>query len=378
MRKYGLIALIALAAAAGAIAGAALINRDGPAPDAATHRADKGGSVWGADYFPNIPLITHEGKRVRFFDDLLKDKVVAINFMYTYCPDTCPVETARLLQVADLLGDRLGKDVFFYSITVDPEFDTQPVLKAFAESWNIPPGWTFLTGKKDDIVRLRKRLGMRIEDVKTGNLADHTVSLLIGNQKTGRWMKRSPFENAHVLAIQLGSWLHGWELASEKKLDYADAPELRQISDGEYIFRNQCSACHTVGGGDIRELTARHIGPDLLNVTKLRERGWLERWLAEPDAMLEEGDPVATALYEKWNKMPMPNLRLTEKDVTALLGYLEQESQRVTAVRSGKIADHSGHAGDGEHAEHGDQADHGGHGDHDEHAEHAMHGGGEP
>lgn len=368
MLKNVLMAFAALAAAAiGVLAGAALLSHDKPAPDTVVDRA-KGGSMWGAEYFPNVSLVTHEGETVRFFDDLLKDKVVAISFMYTSCPDTCPVETARLLQVARLLGDRLGHDIFFYSITIDPEHDTQPVLKAFADSWKIPYGWTFLTGAEKDIILIRKRLGMRLDDVASGDFADHTVNLLIGNQKTGRWMKRSPFENAYFLASQLGSWLHGWKMPSPNKLDYADAPEIRPISDGEYIFRNECSSCHTIGGGDVR--TAAYIGPDLVNVTRVRDRKWLERWLAEPDAMLEEGDPLATALYEQWNRFPMPNLRLTEVDVTALLGYIERESQRLAAVRAGKLADPSEHAG---HAGHGE---HGGHEGHGEHGQHSAHTGG--
>ena len=69
------------------------------------------GSIWGADYFPNVPLITHEGKTVRFFDDLIKDKVVVINFIFTSCPDSCPLETSRLRRVQTLLGDRVGLDL---------------------------------------------------------------------------------------------------------------------------------------------------------------------------------------------------------------------------------------------------------------------------
>ncbi len=87
-----------------------------------------GGARWGASYFPNVPLVTHEGKSVRFFDDLIKDKVVLINFVYTSCEDSCPLETARLAVVQRILGDRVGRDVFMYSITVDPETDTPEVL----------------------------------------------------------------------------------------------------------------------------------------------------------------------------------------------------------------------------------------------------------
>lgn len=263
-----------------------------------------------------------------------------------------------MLQVAEILGDRLGDDVHFYSITIDPEYDTQPVLQAFAESWNIPDGWTFLTGDEQDLIRIRKKLGMRLDDVRTGDLSDHSVHLIIGNQASGRWMKRSPFENPYILANQLGDWLHGWKHASQGERSYEDAPEIRQISDGEYIFRNRCEACHTIGQGAVREVAERRVGPDLFNVTRNRPREWLERWIQEPDAMLEEGDPVATALYERWDEMPMPNMRLTDKDVTMLLGYIEKESARIRAIRAGTIADHSGH-GEGEHAGHGEHEGHG-------------------
>ena len=118
------------------------------------------GSIWGADYFPNVPLVSHEGKTVRFFDDLIKDKVVVINFIFTSCPDFCPLETARLREVQKILGDRVGQDVFMYSITIDPDFDTPEVLKRYAERFEAGPGWLFLTGKKADITLLRSKLGL--------------------------------------------------------------------------------------------------------------------------------------------------------------------------------------------------------------------------
>src|SRR5512134_3136303 len=95
--------------------------------------ASNGGSIWGADYFPNIPLVSHEEKTLRFFDDLIKDKVVSINFIFTRCPDACPLETARLREVQKILGDRVGQDVFMYSISIDPEYDTPEVLRQYAE-----------------------------------------------------------------------------------------------------------------------------------------------------------------------------------------------------------------------------------------------------
>jgi protein SCO1/2 len=343
MRIYSLAALIALAGV-GMLAGAAVIHHQKPTPAAAG--GDRGGAVWGASYFPNVPLIAHDGQRVRFFDDLIKDKVVLINFIYTSCPDTCPMETARLLEVQRILGGRVGKDVFFYSISIDPEHDTQPVLEAFADNWGIPEGWKFLTGAADDIVLLRKKLGVSIEDVKSKDFKAHDLALVLGNQTTGRWMKRSPFENPYVLANQLGDWLHDWKTASKHNRDFARAPELRQISNGEDLFRTRCASCHTIGKGDVVELAERRIGPDLYDVTRQRDRKWLARWLAEPDKMLAEKDPLATSLLARYKNIPMPNLQLNEADVIQLLGYIDQESRRISNLRAAKAApatDHSHH-----------------------------------
>ena len=366
MSAYKWAVLIAFAGI-GMLTGAAILSHNRPSPAAAG--SSRGGEVWGASWFPNVPLVTHDGQRVRFFDDLIEGKVVLINFIYTTCPDTCPLETARLLEVKRILGDRLGKDVFFYSITVDPENDTQPVLKAFADNWNIPAGWKFLTGAPEDLIRIRRKLGVSIEDVTNKELKEHDLNLVLGNQATGRWMKRSPFENPYVLANQLGSWLHDWKTASAEKRDFADAPELRQITTGEDLFRTRCSACHTIGQGDVVALHERRIGPDLYNVTGQRDRKWLARWLAEPDKMLAEKDPLAMALLARYKNIPMPNLQLTERDVTQLLGYMEQESRRIGSLRARKAAP-EGHGGHG---------DHGGHGGHSEpaaeHGEHAGHSG---
>src|ERR1043165_6126352 len=78
--------------------------------------------------FPNVALTTHEGKKVKFYDDLLKDKIVIINFMYVKCEGTCPGTTANLVKVQKLLGNRVGKDIFMYSITLKPEEDTPETL----------------------------------------------------------------------------------------------------------------------------------------------------------------------------------------------------------------------------------------------------------
>ncbi len=292
--------------------------------------AGSAASIWGADYFPNIPLVTQEGKQVRFFDDLIKDKVVVINFIFTRCPDACPLETARLRELQKILGDRVGQDVFMYSITIDPKHDTPEVLKNYTEKFQVAPGWLFLTGKEQDIKLLRKKLGLyNEEEEKTGSLSAHTLSMLIGNQKTGQWKKASPFENPYVLAGQVGGWLHNWKLPPKEKREYADAPEVRNISKGEGLFRTRCSACHTIGAREEVRSKAPDIGPDLLNVTRKRDPAWLSRFIAEPDKMLAEKDPLAMALLAQYNNIPMPNLRLNNEEVEALITYIEEESRRM-------------------------------------------------
>ena len=288
------------------------------------------GSPWGADYFPNIPLVNQDGETLYFFDDLIKDKVVMINLIYTTCRDVCPLETARLKVVKKILGDRVGKDIFLYSISIDPKHDTPEVLKAYSERFNTGPGWMFLTGKEEDITALRKKLGVfREDETLSKNFADHDISLIIGNQKTGQWIKSSPFDNPHLLAEKVGSWLHNWKMPSKDEKNYADAPQLRDLSRGESLFRTRCAACHTIGDGDKLQSESGDIGPDLLGVLRRRDRAWLERFIAEPDKMIEEKDPIALSLLAQYNNIQMPNLQLGEVEISALLKYLEEETARI-------------------------------------------------
>lgn len=280
-------------------------------------------SRYGSNYFPNYELTTQDGEKMKFFDDMIEDKVVIINFIFTSCKNVCPLETARLKEVYDLLHDRAGKDVFFYSISVDPARDTPEVLKAYREKYGIAnrPGWTFLTGKKEEIDTIRHKLGLKIDDLTSSDdgQIDHNISLVIGNQTTGQWMKRSPYEASQLIATMLGDWMHNWK--HEKKIVNADYSNTHQTvkstkyTDGEYIFRTRCLLCHSIGRGD-------GIGPDLLGVTKRRETNWLARWLMVPDVMLEEKDPIAMEMFERFDQIPMPNLRLSDIDVKNILDYL--------------------------------------------------------
>jgi protein SCO1/2 len=270
-------------------------------------------SRWGANYFPNVTLTTQDGATVRFYDDLIKGKIVAINLIYTTCKYACPLETARLAQVQTLLGDRMGRDVFFYSITIDPEHDTPAVLKDYAEKFHAGPGWLFLTGSQSDIDLIGKKLGLSTPP-DPSNADGHTPHLLVGNEVTGQWMRNSSVDNPKFIARTIGDWLNSWKGPKRALKSYADAPPLT-LSQGEYTFKQHCAACHTIGQGS-------HVGPDLLGITTRRDRAWLARFIVEPDKMLAEGDPIATELFAKYKNVRMPNLALAREEVDVLIDYL--------------------------------------------------------
>ena len=266
---------------------------------------------YGASYFPNVPLVTQDGKTVRFYDDLLKGKSVAVNIIYTSCTDECPLETARLAQLQRLLGERMGKDIFFYSISIDPKNDTPQVLKAYMEKFGVGPGWTFLTGDAADIRAVTKKLGLsRYSDA--ANKDGHTAILMVGDVPGGQWVRHSAVDNPEFLASSLATFF-GWRDTTAKS--YTEARPL-SVGGGEYLFASRCSACHSIGQGD-------KMGPDLLGVTARRERTWLLRYVQVPDQVLASGDPIAKALNEKYQKARMPNVGLGGADAAAIVSYLE-------------------------------------------------------
>ena len=138
--------------------------------------------------FPNVTLTTHDGKKVKFYDDLIKDKIVLINFMYVKCEGICPGTTANLVKVQKLLGDRVGKDIFMYSITLKPEEDTQRDLAEYAKAYKVGPGWKFLTGAPKDVDLLRRKLGFIDRDpARDANKSNHIGMLRWGNEPETLW-----------------------------------------------------------------------------------------------------------------------------------------------------------------------------------------------
>ena len=160
-------------------------------------------------YFPNFELTTHEGKKVRFYDDLIKDKIVVINFMYAKCEGVCMPIITNLKRVQNLLGDRVGRDIFMYSITLKPQEDTPRKLKEYVRMHRIKPGWTFLTGKPEEIDKLRRSLGFKDAKAKLDqDLTNHTGMVKYGNEARQWWAMFPGRANAPWIVESI-SWMDG-------------------------------------------------------------------------------------------------------------------------------------------------------------------------
>ena len=143
-------------------------------------------------FFPNLPLVTHEGKHVLFYDDLLKDKIVMINMMYARCDGICMPTTMNLVKVQKLLreqyGARFGRDIVMYSLTLKPEQDSPEALRKYAAAHGVGHGWWFLTGRPDDMEQLRRTLGYVDLDPEIDKTKlSHTGNVKYGNEARTIW-----------------------------------------------------------------------------------------------------------------------------------------------------------------------------------------------
>ena len=150
-----------------------------------------------ARHFPNVSLRTQDNQDVRFYDDLVKGKIVMINFMFTSCTTLCPRTTENLVKVRQALGDRVGRDISMISVSVDPEHDTPAVLKRYAERFHTGAGWTFVTGKPEDIILIQQKLGKYEKD---GDKTQHTGMVIYGNELTNTWTGMATTLNAASMA----------------------------------------------------------------------------------------------------------------------------------------------------------------------------------
>lgn len=153
-------------------------------------------------YFPDLVLLTHEGKAVRLYEDLIRDKIVTINFMYVNCGDgTCPITTHNLVKVQRLLRHRMGRDLFMYSITLDPEHDTPGQLRKYARSHGVRPGWLFLRAEPHETDMLRRRLGFYDRNPAIDAQKDrHTAMIRFGNEPRKLWSVTSAIGAPEVVA----------------------------------------------------------------------------------------------------------------------------------------------------------------------------------
>ena len=203
MKRRKLLATLAVAPlAVGVVGQAAGADNKFKVPESSREKLRK-------RFFPNFELTTHEGKKVHFYDDLIKDKLVVINFMYAKCEGVCMPVTMNLKKVHNLLKDRVGRDIFMYSITLKPEEDTPQALKRYVRAHRIKPGWTFLTGKPDEIDTLRRSLGFKdAKERLDRDLTNHTGMVKYGNEAR-QWWAMFPGEANAPWIVECISWMDG-------------------------------------------------------------------------------------------------------------------------------------------------------------------------
>ena len=166
-------------------AAAAQSSTQQPAPPPHQHDQMKAAEPSPAEkYFTDVVLVNQDGEQMRFYSDVLKGKTVIINAFFTTCTSVCPPMNRNLEKIQNALGDRLGKDFFLVSISVDPETDTPPRLKDYSNKFHAKPGWLFLTGKKENVDWALYKVGQYVEAKD-----DHVTGIIVGNEATGLWKK---------------------------------------------------------------------------------------------------------------------------------------------------------------------------------------------
>lgn len=314
----GLVLATGLAATGGSLPTAPV----GPAVAEQPVRTSVPASRWGSGYLPNLPVVDQDGRAWRFYDDLVKDKRVVINFIFTTCTDICPLTTARMAAIQERLGDAVGRDVHFISITVDPERDGPRELKRYAEAFRVGPGWTFVTGRPEDITAIRAKLGERSKV-----LNEHKHEILLGDSRAGSWQRDSVFGDLERVIINIRSMDPDFRLPRPAGGTATSRVVVVDDTPGQTLFAKACSSCHTIGRGG-------RVGPDLAGVARRRDRAWLTEFVSRPDRMFAKADPTALALARDWRDVRMPNLGLSEADAADVLAYIEAQSYAIEAAAS--------------------------------------------
>ena len=182
-----------------------------------------------AGYFPDVLVTTHEGRRAIFYSDLLRGKTVLIHFMSTRDPNSLRL-TANIAKVQQHLGDRLGRDVFIYSVTVDPAHDTTAVLNTYATQRGARPGWLFLTGQQSAIDSLKDRFFASGPSHDHSSMQDCSMAMVrYGNEATGLWGTVPSTIDPIWIARRL-SWVQSRTPAPAGKFVRKGPPLLRAVS----------------------------------------------------------------------------------------------------------------------------------------------------
>src|SRR5215213_5911960 len=188
MKRLIIAAALCLASASAASAQTAARPATPPAPadPHAGHGAMNHGSQESAaqKYFTDVELTDQDGRKVRFYSDVLKGKTVVVNAFFTTCTSVCPPMNRNMEKIQEALGERVGRDVLLVSISVDPETDTPAVIKEYSKKFHARAGWLFLTGKKENVDWALYKVGQYVEDKQ-----DHTTVIIVGNEATGLWKK---------------------------------------------------------------------------------------------------------------------------------------------------------------------------------------------
>ncbi|MEA2878680.1 MAG: hypothetical protein QOF14_3876 [Hyphomicrobiales bacterium] len=277
----------------------------------------------GAEFFPNLPVVDQHGQQLKFYDDLIKDKVVVVMFIYTSCTDICPLTTARMTQIEDKLGAAVGREIFIVSISVDPENDTPEKLKAYSKAFGTGAGWSFVTGKPEDIRAINYRLGERSKV-----LSEHRNEIVLGNDRTGEWQRDNVMGDLDRVTLSIREMDPAWR-DRVRRVPHTNAMNTgvaMGTQPGQAMYKKICAPCHTIGVGD-------RVGPDLRGVTERRDRAWLANYIRNPAAMLARDDPAAHELAAKFEAVRMPNLRLSEQDADDLIGFLSEENAKLAEAQ---------------------------------------------
>ncbi|MEW5854071.1 MAG: SCO family protein [Myxococcota bacterium] len=173
MKKAWVLGAVIMLGSAG-MGGALLLEPAAPDPRVLAARK----------YFGDVTLVDQHGQRHRLYSDLLEGRVVVIHAFFTSCPHVCPTMSRKLLEVQEALGERVGRDIRFLSVSVDPTTDTPGKLRDYAHRFDAGEGWMFLTGEKQDVELALRKLGQYVDEPN-----NHTNILLVGNERTGLWKK---------------------------------------------------------------------------------------------------------------------------------------------------------------------------------------------